>query len=462
MSVTSSSSPSPSPSSSSSAGGSAASLDDAPVSAFHRRIMAVAMGGPFCDGYLLGVMGVALGLITPALDLDTLWTGLIAASVLVGVFLGGAVFGPVTDRVGRHLMYVLNLAAFVVFSALQFFVETAWQLMILRLLIGVAIGADYPIASALTTELVPRRLRGPALSGLVLAWWVGYGVSYWVGWALTGLGDDAWRWMLASGALPALVFMFFRAGIPESPRWLASRGRVEEARAVVREHLGQDVELAAETGSAREQRGGSGLGNLVEIFRRGYAVPVVFCSVFWICQVAPAFAVRSFQPQMLSAFGVESTYGASALITTIAVAGIGLGLVVVNRIGRRPLLLGSFLCILLSLVCLAVLPLHWAVLVVGLFAAFQFSEAAGSGLQFVYPSELFPTDLRATGVGIATAMSRVGSATSTFLLPIAADDLGVRGTLGIAVAITAVGLVVSYALAPETKDLGLTAASSRS
>ncbi|MEV5532669.1 MFS transporter [Streptomyces prunicolor] len=441
-------------SSSTTSGGS--SLDDAPVSSFHRRIMAVAMGGPFCDGYLLGVMGVALGLITPALALDTLWTGLVAASVLIGVFIGGVVFGPITDRVGRHLMYVLNLAAFVVFSALQFFVAEAWQLVVLRLLIGVAIGADYPIASALTTELVPRRLRGPALSGLVLAWWVGYGVSYWVGWALTGLGDDAWRWMLASGTVPALVFLVFRAGIPESPRWLASRGRIDEARAVVREHLGPDVdadELLAEP--QREQRGGSGLGNLVEIFKRGYTVPVVFCSVFWICQVAPAFAVRSFQPQMLSAFGVESTYGASALITTLAVAGIALGLVVVNRIGRRPLLISTFACITVSLLALAVLPLHWAFLVVTLFAAFQFFEAAGSGLQFVYPSELFPTDLRATGVGIATAMSRVGSATSTFLLPIAADDLGVRGTLGIAVVITLAGLVVSYFLAPETKDLAL-------
>ncbi|MEW2395191.1 MFS transporter [Streptomyces sp. NPDC046862] len=443
--------------------GGTSSLDDTPVSPFHRRIMAVAMGGPFCDGYLLGVMGVALGLITPALALDTLWTGLIAASVLVGVFVGGAVFGPITDRVGRHLMYVLNLAAFVVFSALQFFVTEAWQLMVLRLLIGIAIGADYPIASALTTELVPRRMRGPALSGLVLAWWVGYGVSYWAGWALTGLGPDSWRWMLASGVVPALVFLVFRAGIPESPRWLASRGRIDEARAVVRKHLGRDVDtddLFAET--RRDQRGGSGLGNLVEVFRRGYTVPVVFCSVFWICQVAPAFAVRSFQPQMLSAFGVGGTYGASALITTIAVAGIAVGLVVVNRIGRRSLLISTFVGINVSLIALAVLPLHWAFAVVALFAAFQFFEAAGSGLQFVYPSELFPTDLRATGVGIATAMSRVGSATSTFLLPVATADLGVRGTLGVAVAITLVGLVVSYFLAPETKDMGLAEASSRS
>jgi putative MFS transporter len=79
----------------------------------------------------------------------------------------------------------------------------------------------------------------------------------------------------------------------------------------------------------------------------------------------------------------------------------------------------------------------------------------------VYPSELFPTDLRATGVGVATAMSRVGSASSTFLLPMATADFGVRGTLAMGVGITLIGLVASVVLAPETKDLGLTEASRR-
>jgi MFS transporter, putative metabolite transport protein len=438
------------------------SLDDAPVTRFHRRIVAVAMGGPFCDGYLLGIIAVALALITPDLGLGAVATGLVAASVLVGIFLGGMIFGPITDRVGRHLMYVLNLAAFVVLSVLQFFVTDVWQLVVLRLLIGIMIGADYPIASALTTELVPRMLRGPALSGLVLAWWVGYGVSYWAGWLLLGLGEDSWRWMLASGAVPAAIFLVARAGIPESPRWLASRGRIDEAKAVVARYFGADVsteELLAETGTRR--RGGSGLGNLVEVFRRGYGSAVLFCSLFWICQVAPAFAVRSFQPQMLAAFGVTGTFGASALITTIAVAGIALGLFLINRLGRRSLLISSFVGVLVSLVALILLPADLALVVVALFAAFQFFEAAGSGLQFVYPSELFPTDLRATGIGIATAMSRVGSASSTFLLPVVAVDLGARGALTIGALITLIGLVVTVALAPETKNLGLTEASRR-
>ena len=437
-----------------------AGMEDAPVNRFHRRIVAVAMGGPFCDGYLLGIIAVALPLLTPDLGVDALWSGLIACSVLVGVFLGGALFGPITDRVGRHVMYMLNLAAFIAGSALQFFVHEPWQLVLLRLFVGVAIGADYPIASALTTELVPGRLRGPALAGLVLAWWIGYGVSYWVGWMLQSV-PDGWRWMLASGVVPAAVFLVMRRGIPESPRWLAARGRVADARAIVHKYFGPDVDTSELAGERASERRGSGLGNLVEVFRRGYTVPLVFCSLFWICQVAPAFALRSFQPKMLEAFGVDATFGGSAIVTTLAVVGIALSLFVVNRMGRRPLLIGSFVGMCASLAALIVFPLHIAVLVIGLFAAFQFFEAAASGLQFVYPSELFPTDLRGTGVGIATAMSRVGSAASTFLLPTATAGLGIGGTLTVGLVITVVGLIVSVVLAPETKNLALTTASTR-
>lgn len=438
-------------------------LDDAPVNSFHRRTVVVAMGGPFCDGYLLGIIAVALNLLTPQLHLGAVWSGLIAASALLGVFLGGLAFGPITDRLGRRLMYVLNLAVFVVASSAQFWVHQPWQLFALRMVLGIAIGADYPIASALTTELVPRKLRGPALSGLVFAWWLGYGASYWVGWALLGIGPDAWRWMLVSGAVPAAVFLLLRAGIPESPRWLASRGRVEEAKAIVRTYFGKDVAidtLLHETRNRHNERG-TGLGNLIEIFRRGYGVPLVFCSVFWFCQVAPAYAIRTFQPQLLKSFGIGGDFASSAVVITLAVVGIAVGVLLVNRIGRRPLLIGSFVVAAAALLALGILPHSMVSFVVVLFVLYNFAEAAGSGLQFVYPSELFPTDLRATGVGFATAMSRIGSMTSTFVLPLTTKAVGSGGALLVGALITAIGLGVTIFLAPETKHLGLDDSSSR-
>lgn len=438
-------------------------LDDLPITGFHRKVAFVAGGGPFCDGYLLGIIAIALPVLTPQLGLSSLWEGLIASSALVGLFVGGFVFGPMTDRIGRRLMYVLNLVVFVVGSIAQFYVTEAWQLLALRLLIGLAIGADYPIATAMATEYIPRRMRGPALAGLVLAWWVGYAVSFVVGYAMSGLGAESWRWMLISGAAPAVVFLLLRAGIPESPRWLISAGRVDEARRVVLRCLGPQADFDALVRESQEQTTGRalGLGNIATLLRRGYAAPLIFCSVFWICQVAPSFAVRTYQPQLLTTFGVENELGASVLIMVFPVLGIAFGLFFVNSLGRRALLLGSFAVLSAALLALSITPMTIAAVTISLFIVYHVSEAAGSGLQFVYPNELFPTELRATGMGLATAMSRLGSAAGTFVLPWTIDAIGGSGALVIAGGIGVVGLGVSWFMAPETRHLSLAEASSQ-
>lgn len=437
-------------------------VDDLPISRFHSRVAFVTGGGPFCDGYLLGVIAVALPTLTTGLSLTPLWEGLIASSALIGLFAGGVIFGPMTDRLGRQGMYVMNLVVFIVGSVAQLFVTEGWQLFVIRIIIGLAIGADYPIASAIATEYIPRKMRGPVLSALVVAWWIGYGISFVVGYLMSGLGDDAWRWMLATGAVPAVVFLVLRIGVPESPRWLIAAGKVEKAREVARRCFGEQADfdaLLAER-SHRVSRRGSGLANIVTIFRRGYGFTLVFCSLFWMCQVAPSFAVRTYQPQLLKAFGVTNELGGSVLIMVFPVLGVAFSVWAVNAIGRRLLLVGSFVVLTLAFVALSVIPPSVAAVTITLFIVYHIAEAAGSGLQYVYPNELFPTELRATGMGVATGMSRLGSAAGTFVLPATTTALGVRGALLIAAGIGLVGVVVSWFMAPETRHLKLAEASS--
>lgn len=422
------------------------SLDDAPLNAFHRKLALFSSGGPFLDGYILAIIGIALVQAVPALRMDTLWTALIGASALVGVFLGGLLFGPLTDRIGRKLMYTIDLGAIVVFSVLQFFVTEDWQLGILRLLIGVAVGADYPIATALVAEFAPRAWRARLLGGLNAMWFVGATVAAFVGFFLLST-DDGWRWMLVSSAIPAVVIMIGRTSIPESPRWLASKGRTAEAQAVVTEVLGEGAVL--EDVPPEEST-----GTLLDVVRGGYLKRVVFISIFWSATIITLFAIYAFGPQMLALFGLQEGNQAElgyGLINLFFFLGNVIALVVVEKMGRRPVLIGGFALSALGLLYLAVFPESSLLVVALAFAVYAVFNGGPSILEWIYPNELFPTEIRASAVGLCTATSRIGAAIGTFATPWALAELGISTTMYIATAIALVGAVVSFFMAPETK-----------
>jgi MFS transporter, putative metabolite transport protein len=433
------------------------SLDEAPVTWFHRKLSFLAAGGPFCDGYILGIVVVALPLISKDLHLSTLQNALFGAAGLLGMFIGGLVFGPITDRFGRRSMYILNLVVFAALSIAHLFVHDFALLVFFRLVMGVAIGADYPIATALVVEFLPRKLRGPTLSSLVLVFWFGYIVSVCIGPFVADMDPTMWRYVLASAAIPSLLFLVLRLDVPESPRWLLSAGRADEARSIVQRHLGEHIDFEQMRRDTVEQAARKGLGftSIRELFSAGYGPTLFFCSVFWLCQVAPSFAIKTFQPLLLQALGIKQVFTGSLAIMSFAIVGTALGMLWVNRVGRRKLLVGSYIGATLALLMLATPLANHAAFAVSMFILFTLSEAIGSPLQFVYPNELFPTHVRGTGMGLAMAVSRIGAAAGTFVLPLTLSYFGATGGMITATVISAVGLIVSVTMAPETRNRGL-------
>jgi putative MFS transporter len=427
------------------------SIDDQELSSFHWKIAAYSAGGPFCDGYILGIIAPALAVLTPQLGLSSLMVSLIGVSALVGIFFGGLILGYVTDLVGRQTMYVIDLSIFVVASVLQFFVGAGWQLLVLRFLLGLAVGADYPIATALLTEFTPRRHRGLLLSINIFFWWAGYAVAYFAGYLMLGLGEDGWRWMLASSAVPSAIVLALRLGTPESPRWLASKGRVDEALAIVKRTFGENADL----GDLPPDPPRTSYAN---IFRGGYAKRTIFVSAFWMLQVTPLFAIYTFAPTVLETLNLHEgnlAYLGSALASLFALAGIVPAMFLVGTIGRRPVLIWPFLITGVALLIMGIAPNSpgWAIL--ALYFVFSFFNAAMSLMYWIYPNELFPTEIRATAMGFATAMSRVGAAVGTFLLPFSLVALGIGPTMIVAAILCFAGFVLSWFMAPETKDLTL-------
>ncbi|QNE13621.1 MFS transporter [Pseudarthrobacter sp. NBSH8] len=430
-------------------------IDDAPLTNFHKKLTFFASGGPFIDGYALSIIGIALITMTPGLHLSTVEIGMIGAASLVGIFFGGAIFGWLTDKIGRHKMYIADLIALAVFSGLNAFATEIWQVVLCRFLLGAAIGADYPIATSLLAEFLPKKHRGRLLGATFVVWAIGAATAYAVGYLLRDTGPDVWRIMVGSPAIFAVVTLLCRLGTPESPRWLLSRGRRDEAEAIIKKVYGQQYSLAD---IASDSQGPAKQGKFLDIFRGQAWKRTLFVSIFWTAQVVPLFAVYTFAPDLLASMGMTgdaNLYGGSFLISMLFVVGGIPGLWLVEKIGRRKLLLWSFGIIVVALAIPAFIPNVQAAPLFIALAIFALASGASSFLEVVYPNELFPTEVRATAVGFGTAISRVGSAASTYLMPVAIISFGAAGSLLIGAAISLVGLVATFLLAPETANKSL-------
>ncbi|WP_035741785.1 MFS transporter [Arthrobacter sp. MA-N2] len=430
-------------------------IDDAPLTNFHKKLTFFASGGPFIDGYALSIIGIALITMVPGLHLSMVETGLIGAASLVGIFFGGAIFGWLTDRIGRHKMYIADLIALALFSGLNSFATEVWQVVLCRFLLGAAIGADYPIATSLLAEFLPKKHRGRLLGATFVVWAIGAATAYAVGYILRDAGPDVWRIMVGSPAIFAVVTLLCRLGTPESPRWLLSRGRRDEAESVIKKVYGRQYGLAD---IASDSEGPARQGKFLDIFKGQAWKRTLFVSIFWTAQVIPLFAVYTFAPDLLASMGITgdaNLYGGSFLVSMLFVVGGIPGLWLVEKIGRRKLLLCSFGIIVVALAIPAFIPNVQAGPLFIALAIFALASGASSFLEVVYPNELFPTEVRATAVGFGTAISRIGSAASTYLMPVAILSFGAAGSLLIGAAISLVGLVATLLLAPETANKSL-------
>lgn len=430
----------------------ATAYDEAPWRPFHRKVALASFGGVFADGFEIGVIGVALTQATPQLNLDAWWLGLLGGAALAGLFFGALLTGPVVDRFGRHPVFAWNMLPLALLAVMQFWVTTPEHLFALRLAIGFLLGTDYVVSKALLSEFIPVASRARTMSTLSIAWAGGYSCAYFTGFLLKDIGPDAWRWMLAFSALPALLILPLRLTLPESPVWLVARGRSAAAAAVVRDRLGADIALPLPSSAPRTSR-----GHWAQLLSPKWRIPTLVAAVFFTCQVIPYFALGTFVNRVLDALRVGDSFVGGAAYNIALLTGTVLGWWVVDRLPRRTFLLGSFTITALALLPMVVMSQPAAGLVVVLFAVFALVLSSVSSLCYVYLPELFPTHLRASGIGVAIAASRIGSAASTFLLPVMVSHYGVQAALGACAAVLAFGATVLYALAPETRGRRLDA-----
>lgn len=433
-------------------------IEDVPISRFHQVLTLRCGGGSFVDGYVLSIIGVAMTQMSAGLGLSSFWQGMIAASALIGIFFGGFCGGWLTDRFGRKRVFFIGPVLFILASVAQFWVETAVGLFLLRFAIGIAVGIEYPVATSLLVEFLPKNSRGPRLAMLTVLWFAGAASAYMVGEAILHVGgEEGWRLVLASAAVVGALLLALRVGTPESPRWLLSKGRSGEAEDIIKGVYGDGFSLR----NLPEEPKTRTL-SFFSLLHSGYGKRMLFVIVFWTCSVIPVFAVYAFAPKVLGALNLKGDWASigSVAITSLFVVGCLTATRLLNTLGRRTTLLHSFLWSGLALLGLGACGTSSQTLILLLFGAYALFIGGAQVLQLVYPNELFPTEIRAGAVGVGTSLSRIAAAVGTWLVPIALDRYGISATMYAAAAVTFIGLAVSYALAPETRSMNLQQAAS--
>jgi putative MFS transporter len=431
-----------------------ARLDRLPISSFHRRILWLIGIGMFFDGFDIYVAGAVLG-ATLKSGFSTMGQNAEFVSVtFLGMMLGAFFTGFLGDRYGRRFTYQANLAIFGLASIAAAFAPSMLTLILLRFVMGAGLGAENVVGYATMTEFVPPQARGK---------WLGI-VSVFVvsGLPVTGLLGTliiprfGWRVMFVLGGLGAMVVWYLRKALPESPRWLESIGRTQEADTILRA-IEREVSLhhtplpdPVVSPSPIHSRGlGSLLGSVLlpRMIVGATSLIVVNTLIFGFVTWLPTFFVQEGR-------SIASSLGASLVISLGAPLGTALGAFTADSWGRKPTIIGASLLtivigsvypfvndprVLLAVGFLLMIPIYVQVAV--LFA--------------IYIPELFPSEVRMRASGICNTFGRGATIVTPFIVVALFRSYEVSGVVGflIGLLIVQIFVVLRFGVEPKKRRL---------
>jgi putative MFS transporter len=404
-------------------------IEALPLGRFHRRFIALVSLGNFFDLYdifIVAYIGAALqqsGFLTLRQ-----FTFFVAAGFL-GMFVGTVVFGMGSDRMGRRSAFILLLLIYSVFTFADAFAPTAAWLIALRFFAGVGIGAEIVVIDTYVTEVVPGHARGRYVAITQVAGFCAVPVAAMLSRLLvpTHFLMSGWRWVMVIGALGALLTWWFRRRLPESPRWLESRGRVAEAEAIMTGLERESFSPSARSGkwpvTSGEQNAARGKteaaaehASFWELWRQPYLSRTVMLVIFQALQTIGFYGFANWAPTFLLKRGVSLLHSLeyTLLIALVSPLGPLLAAFTSDRMERK------WTIVVLALL-VAGLGLGFGnsiapAAVVGFGALLTLANYWFSAAFHAYQAELFPTRLRATGVGFTYSWSRLSAAFTSILI----------------------------------------------
>lgn len=429
--------------------------------AFIYLIAAAAAISGFLFGFDTAVINGALIFLRLDFHLTALQTEFAAGSLLMGCLVGAGGAGSLSDRFGRKRILLAAAALFALSSIATALPQHLSEFVVARFIAGVAIGVASVLAPMYIAEVSPPRIRGQLVSLNQMAIVTGILAAFCTSWALSGLGQSSWRWMFAVAAIPSIAFLLALLFIPESPRWLIRAGLDEKAMSVLRKVSGPAAESDAEQiRSSLVEESGSFRELLAPHLRRPLFIGITLAVLQQITGIntvmyygAILFKEHGGSGSAHSAIGINVTIGVVNFVCTF------LMLMLIDRLGRRFLLLAGSAGMAAALVLLAAAlrvspPPTFIILGAVLAYSALFNMSLGPAT-WLYFSELFPTAIRGRAVSVATLSlwSACLAVTLTFLSLM--QLLTPSGAFLLYAAMSVLTFVFVWRWVPETKNRSL-------
>jgi putative MFS transporter len=387
-----------------------ASMDDAKMSPIHYRVFSLIAAGYFFDVADYVILGSLIPDITGSGFATAPQIALVGTCTLLGLFVGAIGQGEFTDRFGRKTVYQFNLLLYGIATIAAAFSPNWIWLAALRFIAGIGLGAEQPLCFAYAGEYAPKNIRGRFIGGVQL---IGGAFS----WPLTTLfalafrDSMGWRGCWIVIGICALIVFLFRFSLPESPRWLATHGQGERALDLL-ERMGMKRPPAGET-LATDAASDTHSDPIGVVFRH-YRVRVIAGMVCFVAFFGAALGLGAWLPSMIASRGMTITKSLTyTLGMQVAFPCASLFMMyALEKFGRKRTAIIAFVMAGVFAVGFVNANTNTLLLVVG-FCMIFFIQLAGNSMQ-IFASEVFPTNARASGFGIAQGTGRLGAA---FIIP---------------------------------------------
>ncbi|HEX8317818.1 MFS transporter [Longimicrobium sp.] len=398
-------------------------LDRLPFTPIHRRLLLVAGAGWAMDAMDVGLISFVMAALATQWGLGSGTLAWIGAVGFIGMALGATLGGSVADRVGRRTVFAATLLIYGVATGAAAFSWSVASLLVFRFLIGFGLGAELPVASTLVSEFAPARIRGRIVVLLEAFWAFGWILAALIGTYVIPRSENGWRWAFALGALPALYSGVVRRALPESVRFLESKGRAAEAEEVVRRFesaAGVSSPAVEAPAPAAKPARTVGLG---ELWRGALARRTLALWLVWFGINFAYYGAFIWLPTLLMerGFSLVRSFEFTLIITLAQLPGYAVSAYLIEKWGRRPTLATFLAGSALAALLFAGAESRNAVLIAGCLLSF-FNLGAWGAVYAATP-EVYPTEVRATGAGWAAGFGRIAS----ILAPLAVPPLMAAG-----------------------------------